>query len=65
MKTVMDMRTTELPDGVVVMIDPGTETKKKNRKRHVKDGAPKSVRGIPHEERRTIWPNLEKATLYE
>lgn len=51
-------------DGVVVMIDPGTRPKKKNRKRHVKDGAPKSMRGIPHE-RRSEWPNLIKATLSE
>jgi hypothetical protein len=64
MQNVSTMRSLELPDGVVVMIDPGTETKKKNRKRHVKDGAPKSMRGIPHE-RRSEWPNLKKATLYE
>lgn len=61
-----DLRYREIvqSDGVVVMIDPGTRPKKKNRKRHIKDGAPKSMRGIPHE-RRSVWPNLKKATLYE
>ena len=44
-------RTTERPDGTVVFIDPGTEVKKKNRVRHCKDGAPKSLRGIPAERR--------------
>lgn len=34
-------------DGIVCFIDPGTETKKKNRVRHVKDGCPKSERGKP------------------
>ena len=35
-------------DGVYIyMRDPGTEVIKKNRKRHVKDGCPKSERGKP------------------
>ena len=38
-------------DGTVIFIDPGTEKKKKNRVRHCKDGAPKSMRGIPVERR--------------
>ena len=51
MKSTAKMRTLELPDRTVVFIDPGTEVKKKNRTRHVKDGAPKSMRGIPVERR--------------
>lgn len=45
------MKSFEYPDGITVLIDPGTVTKKKNRKRHAKDGAPKSMRGLPHERR--------------
>lgn len=51
MKSTTKMRTLELPDGTVVFVDPGTEVKKKNRTRHVKDDAPKSMRGIPIERR--------------
>lgn len=51
MKNLTKMRTYEHPDGTIVFLDPGTETKKKNRVRHVKDGAPKSMRGIPVERR--------------
>ena len=51
MKSTTKMRTIELPDRTVVFIDPGTEVKKKNRVRHCKDGAPKSLRGIPAERR--------------
>lgn len=51
-------------DDVVVMIDPGTRPKKKNRKRHIKDGAPKSMRGVSHE-RRTEWQNSNPETESE
>lgn len=51
MKNTTRMRTLERPDGTIVFLDPGTEVKKKNRSRHVKDGAPKSMRGIPIERR--------------
>ena len=36
-------------DGVVVYKDPMTRKVKKNRHRHVKDGAPKNMRGKPRE----------------
>lgn len=45
-------------DGVVVFVDPMTEKKKKNRVRHIKDGAPKRFRGIPMERRTN---NLENS----
>lgn len=48
---ITGMRTYEHPDGTVIFIDPGTVQKKKNRQRHVKDGAPKCIRGIPVERR--------------
>lgn len=51
MRPTTKMRTVELPDGNVIFVDPGTELKKKNRMRHVKDGAPKCFRGIPAERR--------------
>lgn len=38
-------KTRTYPDGSVVFVDPGTRVAKKNRRRHVKDGAPKSMRG--------------------
>lgn len=38
-----------LNDGFMVsVIEPNTEVKKKNRRRHVKDGCPKSERGKSH-----------------
>lgn len=41
-----DSQNCYLSDGVYIYLrDPGTEIKKKNRKRHVKDGCPKSERG--------------------
>lgn len=48
------MRTYRHEDGTVIFVDPGTEVKKKNRKRHCKDGAPKRLRGIPQERREKI-----------
>lgn len=53
MKSTTRMRTLECPDGTIAFLDPGTEVKKKNRSRHVKDEAPKSMRGIPVERRNT------------
>ena len=46
------------PDGTMVFVEPSTIKKKKNRMRHVKDGAPKSMRGKPKpfaEEDSVIW----------
>jgi len=41
-----DSQSCYLSDGIYVYLrDPGTIVKKKNRKRHVKDGCPKSERG--------------------
>lgn len=37
-------------DGLVCYVDSMTRVKKKNRKRHIKDGAPKNMRGINHME---------------
>lgn len=48
---ILSHRQYKAEDGTVIFIDPGTEKKKKNRKRHIKDGAPKSMRGIPAERR--------------
>ena len=36
-----------MDDVVIFARDPGTEVRKKNRKRHAKDGCPKSERGKP------------------
>lgn len=36
-----------MDDVVIFARDPGTEVRKKNRKRHVKDDCPKSERGKP------------------
>ena len=38
-------RSEKATDGVTVLVDPGKKKKKKNRHRHVKDGAPKNMRG--------------------
>lgn len=46
------------PDGTMVFVQAPTEKKKKNRTRHIKDGAPKSMRGKPKpfaEEESVIW----------
>ena len=43
------MRTYESEDGVVIFKDPMTRKTKKNRHRHMKDGAPKNMRGVSHE----------------
>lgn len=50
-KPITNPRIVECPDGIVAEVDPGTVEKKKHRHRHVKDGAPKCMRGIPHEKR--------------
>lgn len=38
-------KTRTAPDGVIFYKDPGTRKVKKNRHRHIKDKAPKSMRG--------------------
>lgn len=38
-------RSEKATDGITVLVDPGTRKTKKNRHRHVKDGAPKNMRG--------------------
>lgn len=43
------MRTMECEDGVVVFKDPMTRKTKKNRRRHIKDKAPKHMRGARNE----------------
>lgn len=48
---ILSHRQYKAEDGTVIFVDPGTEKKKKNRIRHCKDGAPKSMRGIPVERR--------------
>jgi hypothetical protein len=48
---ILHQRQYKAKDGTVIFLDPGTEKKKKNRMRHAKDGAPKSMRGIPIERR--------------
>lgn len=48
---ILKRRSKQAEDGTVVFLDPGTEKRKKNRMRHTKDGAPKSMRGIPIERR--------------
>lgn len=48
---ILSHRQYKAEDGTMVFIDPGTMRKKKNRMRHTKDGAPKSMRGIPVERR--------------
>ena len=45
MNDISKMRMATSEDGVNVFIDPMTRVTKKNRKRHIKDGAPKSERG--------------------
>lgn len=45
MNDISNMRAFIDTDGIVCYIDPMTKVKKKNRKRHIKDGAPKKLRG--------------------
>lgn len=40
-------RVLQAPDGTMIFIDTMTVKKKKNRMRHIKDGAPKKLRGAP------------------
>lgn len=48
------MKVKERRDGITVLVDPGTVKTKKNRHRHIKDGAPKSERGKQHNERLVV-----------
>lgn len=48
---ILRRRQYKAEDGTIIFLDSGTEKKKKNRMRHAKDGAPKSMRGIPIERR--------------
>lgn len=50
MSDIRGMRQFVTGDGLVCYADPMTRVKKKNRKRHIKDGAPKNMRGINHME---------------
>lgn len=45
-----DVRLIKSSDGTYVYWDLGTRKGKKNRRRHIKDGAPKSMRGMPKPE---------------
>ena len=46
MNDICGMRQFVASDGILCYVDPMTRTTKKNRKRHIKDGAPKKMRGI-------------------
>ena len=43
---IQGMRQFVAEDGILCYIDPMTRVTKKNRKRHIKDGAPKKLRGM-------------------
>lgn len=45
MSDIRGMRQIIADDGIVTYVDPMTHVTKKNRKRHIKDGAPKKERG--------------------
>lgn len=45
MSDIHGMRQIIAEDGIVTYVDPMTHVTKKNRKRHIKDGAPKKERG--------------------
>lgn len=49
------LRIKQYPDGTVVTVDSMTEKKKKNRHRHVKDGAPKHMRGIQNKVEEIVY----------
>ena len=46
MNDIRGMRQFVAEDGILCYIDPMTRVTKKNRKRHIKDGAPKKMRGM-------------------
>ena len=43
---IQGMRQFVAEDGILCYIDPMTRVTKKNRKRHIKDGTPKKLRGM-------------------
>ena len=43
---IQGMRQFVAEDGILCYVDPMTRVTKKNRKRHIKDGAPKKLRGM-------------------
>lgn len=52
------------PDGTMIFREPSTVEKKKNRHRHIKDGALKSMRGTPRpfaDEESVIWEVVDNA----
>lgn len=46
MNDIRGMRQFVAEDGILCYIDPMTRVTKKNRKRHIKDRAPKKMRGM-------------------